>query len=369
MNILILNWRDIKNPLSGGAEIFTHELLKRLVKKGFKVTLFCSFFKRAKEREKIDGINIIRQGHPDARYLFNSVHFKAFKYYSKNLKGKVDLVIDEIHGVPFFTPLYVKEKKVALVCEIAGNLWDLYVTFPFSIFGKILEKIYFNLYMENTVLTISPSSKNDLIALGVKSSNIKILPMGSNSNLIKFIPKKEKRKTLIFVSRISKSKGIEDAIKAMYLLKKQIPSIRLWIVGRGSGDYINRLQEIVDNHKMRRNIFFRGYISDKQKENLLTRADILIAPSIKEGWGLTIDEAGARATPSVVYNSSGLKDSVKNGVNGIICEKNNPKELAKNVLMLLNNQKLYTVLQKGAMNERKKHTWEKTVSEFLSILK
>src|SRR3989344_2724176 len=115
MKVLILNWRDIKNPQSGGAEILTHEIAKRLVKKGNSVTLFCSKYPGAKEREVLDGVEIIRQGYPDARLLLSSVHYKAFKFYRSKMMGKVDLVVDEIHGVPFFTPLYVKEKKIALI--------------------------------------------------------------------------------------------------------------------------------------------------------------------------------------------------------------------------------------------------------------
>lgn len=106
MKILILNWRDIKNPSSGGAEILTHEVANRLVKWGHQVTQFSSSFPNCLPEEKIDGVKIIRRGHPDARYLLKSVHFFAFWYYLKKFRGKFDVVIDEAHGLPFFTPLY-----------------------------------------------------------------------------------------------------------------------------------------------------------------------------------------------------------------------------------------------------------------------
>jgi len=61
MKILILNWRDIKNPLSGGAEILTHELSKRLVAEGHVVIQFSSRFDGSKEEEVIDGVRIIRK--------------------------------------------------------------------------------------------------------------------------------------------------------------------------------------------------------------------------------------------------------------------------------------------------------------------
>ena len=57
--ILILNWRDIKNPNSGGAEVLTHEMAKRWVLWGHEVTQFSSKFRGAKGEEVVDGVRII----------------------------------------------------------------------------------------------------------------------------------------------------------------------------------------------------------------------------------------------------------------------------------------------------------------------
>ena len=79
MKILILNWRDIKNPKSGGAEILTHEIAKRWVNWGHSVIQFSSEFKGSAKQEIIDGVKIIRGGHPDARFLLKSVHWLALE--------------------------------------------------------------------------------------------------------------------------------------------------------------------------------------------------------------------------------------------------------------------------------------------------
>ena len=81
MHILILNWRDIKNPSSGGAELLTHEMAKRWVEQNHQVTLFTSRFKKSKATEIVDGVKIVREGNPDLRSLFSSVHFNAYRYY------------------------------------------------------------------------------------------------------------------------------------------------------------------------------------------------------------------------------------------------------------------------------------------------
>ncbi len=367
MKILILNWRDIKNPSSGGAEILTQELASGFVKKGHVVTQISAKFKGAKEEEIIEGVKIIRSGDPDARRLFRSVHFAAYKLYKRDFQGKVDLVIDEVHGIPFFTPFYVKEKKVALICEVAGDLWNIAVGFPFNIFGKIIEKIYPSFYKKIPVVTISESSKEEIEKNGFTKSQVKVIPMGSNSRMVSSLPKKEKEKTLIFVSRLSKTKGVVDAIKSVEILKKNIPDIMLWIIGRGEAEFVVELHRLVKDSDLKENIRFFDYVTEEKKEELLTRAHILIAPSVKEGWGLTVHEAGARGTPAVVYNVPGLKDIVKDNVNGKICQENNPENLSENIQKILQDENLYNKLQKGAISERKKHTWSNTTNRFLEF--
>lgn len=368
MRILILNWRDIKNPASGGAEILTQELASRFVNKGHVVTQISSYFKGAEHEETIDGVKIIRVGDPDARRFFNSVHFKAYRLYRRDFKGKVDLVIDEVHGIPFFTALYVKENKVALICEMAGDLWNIAVGFPFNILGRLIEKLYPIFYKNIRIITISDSSKKEIVESGFSDTNVKVIPMGSNSKIINSIPKKEKDNTLIFISRLSKTKGVVDAIEAVKILKNKFPNINLWVIGRGDQSFINELESLVKNLKLEQNIRFFDFVSEEKKEELLTRAHILIAPSVKEGWGLTVHEAGARATPAVVYDVPGLRDIVENNINGLICSENNPQNLALKITEIFENNDLYQVLQKGAIQKRREHTWDRTAEIFLEFV-
>ena len=61
VRILWFNWRDLKNPDAGGAEVFTYEVMTRLTKMGHEITLFCPLFPNAATNEKIDGIEVIRR--------------------------------------------------------------------------------------------------------------------------------------------------------------------------------------------------------------------------------------------------------------------------------------------------------------------
>ncbi len=120
MNILILSWRGIGHPNAGGAEIVTHEHAKGWVKAGHQVILFTSYFPDAKREEVIDGIEIKRYG----RQMLG-VQWEAFKWYLFGVHCKFDLVIDQFHGIPFFTPFYVRSKKIAFIHEVAKEVWRL----------------------------------------------------------------------------------------------------------------------------------------------------------------------------------------------------------------------------------------------------
>lgn len=369
MRILIFNWRDIKNPTSGGAEILTHEMAKRLVKLGHGVTQFSSSFENCLPEESIDGVRIIRRGYPDARYFLKSVHFLAFWHYQTEFKGKFDLVIDEIHGFPFFTPWYVKEKKIVLICEVADQLWNKMFGQFFGIMGRVIELFYLHLVYKNILyFTISHSTKNDLINHGVNKKNIKVLPMGITiPDKIKLF-NKEKIPTLLFVGRLSKSKGIEDALFAMEKLHKLNSNSKLWIVGRGNKEYVDYLKELSRKLKISDNTIFFDFVDERKKFELMSKAHILISLSIKEGFGLTIPEAGFVGTPSIVYNSPGLSEVVLNNKTGLICRTNSLEELTKNINKLIRDKALYRKLAKNAFLESKKYNWEKTIIYFAKAI-
>lgn len=369
MRILILNWRDINNPSSGGAEILTHEIAKRLVALGNHVVQFSSFFPGATHKEIVDNVEIVREGNADIRTLFSSVHFRAFLFYQRE-KRKFDVVIDEVHGIPFFTPWYVKEKKIVLICEVAGDLWIKIFGLFFGLLGRMIEKFYlFLVYKSILFITISDSTKKDLIREGVKEKNIIVLPMGiSVPQDIKDI-KKEKEKTLIFVGRLTVAKGIEEALNALGEIVKRNKDIRLWIVGRGETSYVQKLRRMCRQLHIEDKVAFYGFVPESRKFLLLARAHLLIHPSLREGFGLTIPEAGYVGTPVIVYNSPGLRDIVKNGKNGVLITENSPKSLASAIMQLLSDDLLYQKLCQGAREEARQYNWDNTASVMLNSLK
>lgn len=361
MNILILNWRDPKNPKSGGAEKVTLEHAKAWVKAGHQVTWFTSFFQNAKRQETINGIKIVRKGNAITTYLL-----APFFYFSS---GKYDTVIDEIHGIPYFTPLYVRGPKiVAFIHEVAGEIWDYMYPFPINAIGKSFEKIYFKFYKNIQFWTDAPSTIEELATLGINRSNCKYIECAVNNIFVNKLPEKEIIPTFIFVSRLVKMKGVKDIIESFNYISQVKTESQLWIVGDGEMKFLNELKNMASKYNIGKRVRFWGWVSEEKKLELMGKAHVLLHASVKEGWGLVVLEAASRGTPSVVYNVNGLKDVVINKKTGIILNMNNPKDMADRALWIIANKSKYKFYQNNALRHARSFNWSSITKKSLRLI-
>lgn len=360
MKIVILNWRDIKNPQGGGAELLTQEMAKRWVEWGHEVIQLSANFPGGKKEEIIDGVKIKRLG------CWWNIYLLAFFYYLIKLRPQTDIIIDEVHWLPFFSALYAPRKTVLLACEVANKLFFQIFPYPVGLVGRFFEKIYLSFYKTIPTLAISPSTKEDLVREGFVEKKITVIPMGLTTPVNLKIYPKEKVPTLIYLGRLNKQKGIEDALEIFHSVKQKIPHCQFWVVGSGKEAYVKTIKEKIANLKLKGIIFF-GFVSQREKFRLLSKAHFLIVPSFHEGWGLIVPEAGRVGTPAVAYKVAGLRDVIKNGVNGVLVNPR-PKKMAQAVIEILKDQNKWEQLQKGAMKEAKKHDWDQTAKSALSVL-
>lgn len=357
MNILILNWRDPSHPLAGGAEQSLHEHAKYWVSRKANITWVASSFEKAKKEELIDGIKIIRFGNQYTVHLLFVIYWLFGKIHKD-----FDVVVDCFHFLPFFTPLYIKSiRKIALINEVADRLWFSNLPLPFSWIGHKLEPLFFRFYKNIQFITASESAKNDLGKMGIKEKNINVIPHGVT--LPPILPRKRENNnpTIIYCSRVAKDKGIEDALKMFQILYKEIPNLEFWIVGKE--ERLGYLQGLLKTNKISsKQIKYFGFVSEKKKFELLSKAWMLIHPSRKEGWGLNVIEANSVGTPAVGYDVEGLRDSIKNNKTGLL-SKANPNSLAESIEILINNSRIRKELSENALKWSKEFNWEKSGRE------
>jgi glycosyltransferase involved in cell wall biosynthesis len=357
MKIAFFNWRDMKNPRAGGAELYMHQIMKHVTALGHSATLFTSLFPGSAKHEYMDGIEHIRYG---GRFL---MYPKSVLCYRRHIAGKYDAIVESINGVPFFTPLFAREKSVPLVHQLTSENWYSGLPLPLAFAGYHLEDIFLSVYKKRTAIAVSNSTKADMEAIGFR--DVRIVHGAASLSPPKGVGK-ESRPTLIYLGRLTKSKRVDHALLAFGSILKEVPSAQFWIAGAGPEE--SNLRKLAATLGISENTIFFGRVNEGKKAELFARAHLMLFPAVREGWGLTVNEANSCATPAIGYDVPGLRDSIRPGVNGCLVPAGDHNAMAECAVNLLSDQRRLRNLASGAVTSSKQFTWEKSALALVGIL-
>jgi glycosyltransferase involved in cell wall biosynthesis len=223
---------------------------------------------------------------------------------------------------------------------------------------------------DRIVLTESESAKQDMVAHGFKKENIHIFGVGSEVEPISSLANTQKfdSPTILSLGSIRAMKRTLHQVRAFEIAKQKIPNLRLVVAGDSSGKYGKKVIKAIEKSNYRKDIDLVGRVSKAKKLELMRNSHIITVTSIKEGWGLIVTEANSQGTPAIVYNVSGLRDSVRHGITGLVTEKNKPVELARKVVDLLSDPNYHHDLSSAAWKWSKSITYDKGYADFLGAL-
>ncbi len=343
----------MENPNAGGAELVVHENAKRWAQAGHEVTLFCRAFPGCKKKENVERIEIVRMGNGV------SVYWQAFCHYRKYFRGKYDVVIDAINTIPFFIPFYVKEPKIALIFQITGKIYFRELPKLLAIFPYLLEPILFKIYRKMPVLVLSESIRQELVSIGFSSTSITVIPPGIEHDSFE-AGGKTTFPSVLYFNRLVKYKNVDDIINAVHVVKREIPEIKLFIAGCRGGKYEAHLKRLVRKLDLEKEVEFYPFLSGEAKEKLLQNAWVHVLPSLKEGWGISVLEAGACGTPTVGYVVDGLRDAVKDGETGLLVPYGDIERLAEAIKKVLQDVNLRKRLSQNSMAYAGTFRWDKS---------
>jgi glycosyltransferase involved in cell wall biosynthesis/O-antigen/teichoic acid export membrane protein len=358
--VLIFNWRDTKHKYAGGAEVYVHELAKRLVSEGNYVTQFCGNDSMSSRYEVIDGVEVIRRGG------FYFVYVWAFFYYMLKFRRRYDVIIDCQNGIPFFTSLYSRERVFCLVFHIHQEVFRKYLPGPLALLAENLEKNVMPFAYKNaTYLTISESTKKDMEMIGLSENEIKIIYPGANLEELKPANKEEKP-TILYLGRLKSYKSVDVLINAFEKVLDTVPEARLVIAG--SGEEESSLRKLVRELGMDEKVEFLGKVTEAAKVSLMQKAWVFVNPSYMEGWGITTIEANACGTPVVASDVPGLRDSVRNPHSGYLVEYGNPDAFADKILKIITNTSHRKELSENSVEWAKRFSWDASAKRLIEVL-
>ncbi|MFC1893870.1 glycosyltransferase family 4 protein [Chloroflexota bacterium] len=339
--------------------MYLHEIGRRLARR-HTVTLYCGSYSGCKREEEVDGLRIIRRGGEFTVYLH-----ALFDYLIRRRKEKFDVIVDSINGVPFFTPLFVARPKVAIVHHLVGK--EIFFRELGGILGFlawIAERLIPLLYRKTWLVTVSQSTKTELIDFGLAEERLRLVPNAIEQG--SFAPReKSPNPQVVYLGRIKKYKQIDHVIKAFELARETIPEAKLIIGGKG---VYSELKELVAELQLESAIHLVGEVSEGEKVEILQNSWAFVTPSMKEGWGISVIEANACGTPAIAYDVPGLRDSIRDGETGLLVSPGDIEELAKTIVRLLNNRELRIKLSQNALIWARGSSWEKSAEEFDKVL-
>jgi phosphatidylinositol alpha-1,6-mannosyltransferase len=179
------------------------------------------------------------------------------------------------------------------------------------------------------------------------------------------------KRVLLTVSRLDERKGHDRIIQILPNLLKSIPNLIYLIAGKGEQE--DTLKELAHKYQVADKVHFLGYVEDHLLPSLYNCADLFILPNRKtetndvEGFGIVFLEANACGLPVIAGRSGGTNDSVINDQTGMLVDGTDCKQIARAILMLLNDKELCKNLgENGRLRAINEFSWD---ASYLKISK
>lgn len=316
MRVLYLTWRDREHPEAGGAEVFAERTAEELALLGHDVQMFSPSFAGAARSVERNGFTIMRRG---GRY---TVYLRAMAHLLRH-RSRYDAVIDVQNGVPFWTPLFFRGTIINLTHHVHREQWSTFFIRPIAAFGWFLEsKVAVRVYRRARYVTVSEASRDDMASIGINRDRIAIVYSGIDlpadlDDLSRL--ERTPHPTFVTVGRLVPHKRVEIAIDSLARFADQLPDLELHVVG--DGYWIDQLREHAETVGVASRVRFHGFVDAAEKHRLLATSWAMSMPSLKEGWGLTIIEAGLHSTPAVAFrDAGGTQESIMDNQTGILAD-------------------------------------------------
>ena len=304
----------------GGVEKRIFEVARRLARRGHEVHIFglmewegdTSFIKEGVYHH---GLGKSRRFYIRGRRSISEALYFGWKVLTPLLKEHFDII--DCQNFPYFScfsaAFGAKIRRSILVItwhEVWGDYWYVYLG-RFGLPGKVIELLTSRL--SDNLVAVSDLTKKDLISIR-KSADITLIPNGIDFERINTIQPAELTSDIIFTGRLLKEKNVGLLIRALVLVREEIPEISCVIIG--DGPEMDSLQGLVKELKLEDNIKFWGFVQNHDELIAAMKSSHIFAtPSTREGFGISALEAMACGLPVVTV------DAPKNALKDLVTEK------------------------------------------------
>jgi len=349
-----------------------------LLKKGHEVRIFSSNVKRgsgklefASLEDNFNGIKI-KRFMPFGHFGENSF----FWNFEKEALGfKPDVIITHAYRQYYSTRAIKIAKKLGVPCILVTHApfvdkkfrkW--YVNLMTQIYDFFVGKKILNNYSK--IFTITKWEVPYLLNLNVDKEKIEYVPNGVPDEYFEIKKKNMKRNSILFLGRIAPVKDLETLLFAFKIVLEKSSKTVLNLVGPVEEDYGKKVNELIENLGLRKNVVFHGPVYDLNKKlKLIDECGVYVLPSKREGMPQSLIEVMAREKIVISSSSDGGKEIVENGKNGYLFEIGDYKKLAKLILKSLEKSDANKKIENNARKSVEQFRWSKISEKIDGILR
>lgn len=360
----------------GGIRNYIYYLLKTMatLSPEDEFLTFCNYFYEKVYASKFKLANVNYNNFYFPRRLLTYC-WKNFNFPKiENLVGKVDIV----HGTHILLPPTIKAKKVLTVHDV------IYLKHPEYYLNKKLYEYSFKVLLPHflkqadVIITISQSTKNDLQELfKIKEEKIKVIYYGIDFSFNKIVSSEENKKILkklniktpyIFYSigTIEKRKNLETTLEAFKIFLAEIKK-EFYLVLAGFGEFPENILKKIQELNLTNQVILKNFLNKEEIVSLLLNCEMVLYPSLYEGFGLPVLEALMCEKPLITSNISSLPEVA--GDAAILINPKSKEEIAKAMYNIAVNNKLKEELRIKGKERIKNFSWESSAQKTLSVYK
>lgn len=373
-------------PMYGGEGMYTYGLAKALSDLGHNVNIITTGLKGKIKSSDFDIIYVPQIEKPGLKLLSFSIRVKKkieqlYKYEN----------IDVLHHTNDYYFLFPFKKVIPLVATVHhpyaaerkvirsnGNIFDYlrYLRQRPLYYHEKMEK--FSCEKADRIISVSKYTAHSIInQYNILPSKIKIIPNAVDIN--RFNPAIEGHEirerlniqsepTVLFVGRLDHNKGILYLIDAFLKIIMQIPDAKLVIVGEGP--FKNSILSRVNKLNLRKSVTLVGRVDEEDLPKVYAASDLVVLPSLMEGFGIVLLEAMASGRPCVATRVGGTEEAIIDGENGFFVPSADPYSLSRAIYTLLTNDNLAKDLGRaGRKRVEKNFTWDKIAKRTIEVYK
>jgi len=358
-HIDVVAWRDFDDEEAGGSELHAHRILSEWSAAGISINMTTSTAPGRHPFVRRNGYQVTRRV---GRY---SIFPRTMISGWRGSLGRGDGLVEIWNGMPFLSPIWARCPRVVFLHHVHGEMWNMVLPHGLAELGDTFEHhVAPKFYRGTRVITLSSSSKAEIVEkLKLRESNVVVSPPGVEGQ---FSPgsRRAEAPTVVAVGRLVPVKRFDMLIRGLVDLKPRHPGLRAVIAGEGYERPV--LEDLIAAHDAGSWISLPGRISDDELVELYRSAWVLASTSAREGWGMTVTEAGACGTPAVASRISGHLDAVVEGTTGLLFD--DVPGLVSSLDRVLADEVLRKRLSEGAFEHSASFTWENASRGALAVL-